>query len=366
MAIFDIGATTYQDDSQSQRIYAFVWDYPNGLLHVNYGDGAQWQWSPQGAPPATPVNSGPGVITYKEDAKPQRIYAFVSSGNGHLYVNYWDGVQWQWSDRGTPPGTALSNGSNPGVVTYREGAEPQRIYAFVNGNNGRLYTHYWNGTKWAWSDRGKPSNVVLGLYPGVITYQEGGKQRIYAFVKANDGNLYAHYWNGSKWNWSPQGAPTGTTVTSAPGVITYKEGAQPQRIYAFVVCADGHLHVNYWDGSQWSWSDRGTPQGTTISSLSAPAPITYKDGAQPQRIYTFVVGTNGHHYVHYWDGANWHWSDHGAPTGTTVKEGPGPAAVTYQATGQQRIYAFVKGFNDHLYMQYWNGTQWNWGDQGAP
>ena len=33
----------------------------------------------------------------------QRIYAFFFDGeNKRLYVNYWNGVQWEWADQGTP------------------------------------------------------------------------------------------------------------------------------------------------------------------------------------------------------------------------------------------------------------------------
>src|SRR5262245_15842403 len=66
-----------------------------------------------------------GVVTYREDAQPQRIYAFFQGYGGTLSVNYWNGSQWNCADQGTPPGTTV--GGAPGVITYREGAQPQRI-----------------------------------------------------------------------------------------------------------------------------------------------------------------------------------------------------------------------------------------------
>jgi len=45
----------------------------------------------------------PGVITYPEAGK-QRIYAFVTSEDGHLYVNFWDGVQWKWANQSPTTG----------------------------------------------------------------------------------------------------------------------------------------------------------------------------------------------------------------------------------------------------------------------
>ena len=55
----------------------------------------------------------------------------------------------------------------------------------------------------------------------------------------------------------------GTTVSDAPGVITFLEGGE-QRIYAFVRGANGHLAVNYWAGGSWHWADQGVPPGTTV------------------------------------------------------------------------------------------------------
>jgi hypothetical protein len=50
--------------------------------------------------------------------------------------------------------------------------------------------------------------------------------------------------------------PDTRVLPNAPGVITYLEAGR-QRIYAFVRGLDGHLHVNYWDGSAWQWADQG-------------------------------------------------------------------------------------------------------------
>ena len=42
--------------------------------------------------------------------------------------------------------------------------------------------------------------------------------------------------------------------------------------YVFVRGADGHLCVNWWDGSKWNWADQGTPPGTTTSGNPATIP----------------------------------------------------------------------------------------------
>jgi len=48
-----------------------------------------------------------------------------------------------------------------------------------------------------------------------------------------------------------------SSVTGSPGVVTYSQGGT-QRIYAFDRGANGHLYVDYWDGTKWTWADQGT------------------------------------------------------------------------------------------------------------
>jgi hypothetical protein len=144
--------------------------------------------------------------------------------------------------------------------------------------------------------------------------------------------------------------PISAAPVGQPAVITYLEN----RIFAFVTGADGHLGVNWWDGSGWHWADQGTPPGTTASG--SPAVITDPAG----RIFAFVTGANGHLGLNWWDGSGWHWADQGTPPGTTASGSPG--AITY---GAGRIFAFVTGADGHLGVNWWDGSGWHWADQGA-
>jgi hypothetical protein len=189
----------------------------------------------------------------------------------------------------------------------------------------------------------------------VITYLEAGQQLVNAFVRDANGHLDVNYWNGSAWQWADQGVPPGTTASGSPAVITDLTGD----IYAFETGADGHLYVNYSysGGSGWQWADQGVPPGTTASGSTAV--ITNLAGD----IYAFVTGANGHLYVDYWDGLAWQWADQGVPPGTTASGSP--AVITYLATN---IYAFVTGADGHLYVNYSysGGSGWQWADHGVP
>jgi hypothetical protein len=49
-------------------------------------------------------------------------------------------------------------------------------------------------------------------------------------------------------------------ITAPVGVITVMDSpTSAQRPYAFVQGSDGNLWVNWWNGSQWNWSNQGKP-----------------------------------------------------------------------------------------------------------
>jgi hypothetical protein len=196
--------------------------------------------------------------------------------------------------------------------------------------------------------------------PSAITYPEANQQRIYAFVRDDKGDLSVNYWDTS-WHWANQGVPLGTTVADAPSVISYPAEANKQRIYAFVRGANGHLGVNYWDTLAWHWADQGVPPGTTVADT--PGVISYSE-VNKQHIYAFVRGANGHLGVNYWDTLAWHWADQGVPLGTTVTDTPG--AISYSEANKRYIYAFVRAANGHLGVNYWDTSGWHWPIKGFP
>jgi hypothetical protein len=88
-----------------------------------------------------------------------------------------------------------------GAITVDGG----RPYVFVKGNDGNLWVNWWSGKAWGWSNQGTPSGVSLASSMGAITVDGG---RPYVFVKGSDGNLWVNWWSGSAWNWANQNTPS--------------------------------------------------------------------------------------------------------------------------------------------------------------
>jgi hypothetical protein len=357
---------TYLDASGNQRIYSFA-SGNNSHLVVNYWDGFHWHWADQGLPAGTTAIYSPNAITYLDGSGNQRIYVFATASNSHLVVNYWDGSAWHWADQGVAPGPIGVSG--PSAVTYVDGSGNRRIYVFAVATNSpvansdHLVVNYWDGFAWHWADQGLPAGNTYVFDPSAITYFDGSTQRLYVFAIGDNNHLEVNYWDGAAWHWADQGLPAGMSgIAVPPMAITYMDGAGHQRIYAFCVGSNLHLVVNYWDGFSWHWADQGLPAGA--SWVAGPNAVTYVDATGNQRIYVFAEGSNNHLVVNYWNGSGWHWADQGLPAGTTALYYPN--SITYvDAAGNRRIYAFADANTDHLVVNYWNGFDWAWADQGT-
>jgi hypothetical protein len=283
------------------------------------------------------------------------IYGFARGRYDHLQVHFWSGNGWEWRDQGAPDGTVAD--SSPAAITYNDG-NVQRYYCFVCGLDGHLHINYWDGATWRWTDEGTPDGTTVYGRPAALAWQSGEVWNIYSFVLGRNGSLFVHYWNGAQWQWENAGAPSNVRLAGAPAAVT---GAQRTQI--FVRGSDGHLYVVElrvtWVGHRvtrsWIWTDLGMPQGGQVST--DPAAITYQDGNM-QRTYVFVgCYKDGQLYVKYWSGL-WQWAAQGLAGSAKVADAPG--AVTYSDSGTQWIYAAVRGEDKQYYLNYWNGSKWQW------
>ncbi|KOU40138.1 hypothetical protein [Streptomyces sp. WM6378] len=350
------GAVTMKDDPQApQRPYVFV----RGLdskLHVNWWDGKAWHWSAQGAPSGRSIIEKVGAVTVQDSPNAaQRPYAFVIGDDSKLYVNWWDGAKWNWSDQGTPSGRLVREGA--GVVTVQDNpSAPQRPYVFVITDDFRLWVNWWDGSKWNWSDQGTPPSRTISRPLGVTTMRDNPNAftRPYAFVITDDSRVWVNWWDGSKWNWSDQGAPSGQPVKKGAGVISVQDNPTAvERPYVFVQGYDSKLYVNWWDGAKWNWSAQGAPSGRLI--LDSVGTVTMKDDPNAfSRPYVFVIGDDSKLYVNWWDGKAWNWAAQGTPAGRVI-ERPGEAiTVQDNPNAAQRPYAFVITDDSDLQVNWWS------------
>ena len=151
----------------------------------------------------------------------QRPYAFVKGSDGQLWLNWWDGAAWHWSNQGTPPSVKIA--ASVGVLTVMDSPDAaQRPYAFVKGSDGQLWLNWWDGAAWLWLNQATPPSVKIAASVGVLTVMDSpnAAQRPYAFVKGSDGRGWLNWWDGAAWYWSNQGTPPSVKIAASVGVLT--------------------------------------------------------------------------------------------------------------------------------------------------
>jgi hypothetical protein len=154
-----------------------------------------------------------------------------------------------------------------------------------------------------------------------------------------------------------------------PAAIAYPDASGMERLSVFVRASDGTLNENYWDGGTWRWYPHGRAPGMdTNYTIGAPAAVTYRDQSGVQHVYVFVcaMGSGGdgpHLFVRWWNGWLWQWGDQGRGCAGTTDA----SAITYlDRDGLQRVFVFVTSPQGHLLVNYWDGRLWRWADQGLP
>jgi len=379
-----------------------------------------------GALPAHAVKGRPSAITFHDAGSDRKIHAFVKGDNGHLVSNDFNGTFWTWTDHGLPEGVASIN--NPKAVTYVDGNGNRRIYVFVVDSTGHLAIRFYKGPSfgWQWSKQGGPWISAKSLSASIYV-DDRGAIHLYAFAfSTNSGGavpykLVKHYWNGSAWGWSDMGNYAGLPYNSVSftETTTYTGNDGRRRLDVFCAAGDNQellrhslveqswsvsnlgglvdltnassvnytdtsgyrkvdtfvRHLDYetiWDRAAGGWSEIGKPAGVSYSQQGLISATSYHPIGGYPRINVFVEWEK-HLYLRAWINSTWQpWLDLGRPSSASTSSTDGvknTAAITYQDSylTPQHTWVFMTGAqNDHLYVNFWNGSSWQWYDRGNP
>ncbi|HEX3682049.1 MAG TPA: hypothetical protein VHU83_05850 [Bryobacteraceae bacterium] len=86
-----------------------------------------------------------------------------------------------------------------------------------------------------------------------------------------------------------------------------------------------------------------------------------------QHGYCFLNGGDGNLWMNWSDGTNWYWTNQGAPqAGVSVSAGVGATTVMDSLDSAQRPYIYTIGSDGQLWIDWWDYTRWSWASLGAP
>jgi hypothetical protein len=216
----------------------------------------------------------------------------------------------------------------PGSGPDPSSQAPNRLDAFVRGTDDQLYQKTWNGSTWS---AFIPLGGVLTSDPTAVSWADG---RIDVFVRGTDNQLWHKWFADGGWSaWEPLGG----VLTSAPDVASWA----PNRLDVFVRGADNQLWHKWWNGSVWSGYE---PLGGELNG--GPGSVSW----DTNRIDVFVRGTDNQLWHKWWNGSVWSGYE---PLGGVLASDPDPASWA-----PNRIDVFVRGTDNQLWHRWWDGASW--------
>ncbi|MBS2966790.1 hypothetical protein KGA66_27385 [Actinocrinis puniceicyclus] len=189
-----------------------------------------------------------------------------------------------------------------------------------------------------------------GVAPGSApVVSTSGANRLDVFVRGNDDAIWTESWNGSGWSgWQSLGG----NLVSNPGVVA----GGPNPIDLFAVGSNGDIWHRVYSSGTWApWGDELRPPPPGIAAGASPTLST----SGPNRLDVFVRGADNAIWDQYWNGSGWSgWQSLG---GNLVSN---PGAV---AGGPNPIDLFAVGRNGDIWHNvYTSGTWLGWNDELQP
>ena len=155
-------------------------------------------------------------------------------------------------------------GSLGGVLTSKPGVaawSSNRLDAFVRGTDGQLWHRWWDGTRWnGWEPLG--GQLYPGTGPAVASWAPG---RLDVFVEGTDRQLWHRWWDGTRWSdWEPLGGG----LTSGPAASSWGPG----RLDVIVAGTDHAVWHKWFTAGVWrGWESLGG-ETTADPAIASSAP----------------------------------------------------------------------------------------------
>lgn len=219
-----------------------------------------------------------------------------------------------------------------GIITAGPGASSSgtnRIAAFARGQDNQLWHRWFDGTTWnAW----EPLGGILTANPAAVSM---ASNRIDVFGRGQDNQLWHRMFDGTNWTaWEPLGG----LMSSGPAVASWSA----DRLDVFIQGKDNQLWQKTLSAGVWSaWQ----PLGGIITATPGVASMG------PNRLDVFARGGDNQLWHKWYDGTAWNgWE----PLGGVL--GSGPAVASW---GMNRLDVFIQGRDNQLWHRGWDLQGWS-------
>jgi hypothetical protein len=189
--------------------------------------------------------------------------------------------------------------AKPAVAAW----SPNRLDAFVRGTDGQLWHKWWTGTRWSgWESLG--GQLAAGSGPAVAAWSPG---RLDVFVEGTDHQLWHRWFDSAGWHaWEGLGG----TLASGPAASSWSAGRLD-----IVATGPAQTVLHKWFSTR-GWSGWESLGGQTTAE---PGIASWAAG----RVDVFIQGAHSQLWHSWYDSKGWHaWENLGGNLTT------GPAAAS--------------------------------------
>jgi hypothetical protein len=304
-------------------------------------------------------NPAPHVTSLLMGQGSNQINLFRVGQDGRVYTNYFNGQGWL-------SGYAIDGARFPvdAHISALLMDTAGHINLFGVDLNGHVVTTYWNGTSWgSWyvvqGPNGTTPTFPVGGDIAALLMDAAGHINLFG-VDAN-GHVETTYWAPGWTNWYTVQGPNSTSPSFPAGTgVSALLMDTAGHINLFAVDVSGHVETTYWAPGWTNWYGVQGPNGAPATfPVEADIAALLMDTAG--HINLFGTDVNGRVETTYWTGSGWlNWYQVQGPNGAgTFPAGADVAALLMDSAGH--INLFVVGLDGYVYTTYWTGSGWtNW------
>jgi hypothetical protein len=309
---------------------------------------ADWRALGGSFPPGAPISAIAKA--------PNGIDLFITGNDGRVYTAWWyEGLEWSSINDGN--WRAIGGSFPSGAPVTAISKSPTSIDLFSIGNDGRVYTEWWNeGQEWSGLNGWR---AIGGFFPAGARVAASSRNsgNLDLFISSNDGRVYTSGWNnGQEWsgindNWQSVG---GVFQPASPVTAVSKS---PSSIDLFITGNDGRVYTSWWgEGQQWSGVN---DNWRAIGGIFQPAAPVTAISKSLNILDLFIIGNDGRVYTEWWvEGQEWSGiNDNWRAIGGFFPQG-NPIAVS--ARTPTNLDLFIVGKGNEVYTSWWaEGYDWS-------
>lgn len=212
--------------------------------------------------------------------------------------------------------------------------------ALPRGRAGDPMELWYDGSSWRVVSHPKSSSIRST--PSVITWRDTAR-RVSVFARSRAQGLLEGHFNGSDWTWIDRGG----SLQTDPVAVTWQAGGR-RLVEVYSLDAEGRVQTFAFDGA--SWSVRGVEWP---GLLTAPS-VVHQGTGEGAGLRMFALDTRCRLVTRAWEPGSGRWSAWGEIReihGTTT-----PSVVSWSDGAKQRFNVFLRSVDGELIEAWYDGS----------